>query len=251
MGFHLNAEPWAEKDLPTDREEILDAGHQIASDVLQNWKRGKLYSFKNPNGQDFQVQTFHTYHGPEYWLSRLSKHTIDETLYEKIVYYLNGSERTETGEWIMPDRTRRSRLEKEYIEVLSDCEILKLTDSGWTLVNLEYNLGKPLSIRDFSEWVYPIAPYIDNTGLEVSIVVSLNAQVPMKQSSVEKNHTAAYYASVERLSYDRNTKQLEWLMCTTSDAGGNVPKWIQNATIAKTVAKDVPFLFNFLNTKQT
>lgn len=35
-------------------------------------------------------------------------------------------------------------------------------------------------------------------------------------------------------------------MVTTNDAGGNVPKWLQNATIAKTVAKDVPYLFDYI-----
>lgn len=170
--------------------------------------------------------------------------------YERIVYYLNGSERAKDGQWELKDRSKRSRLEKEYIEVLSDYEVLEITESGWVLVNLEYDLGKPLSIRDFNEWVYPIEPFTDSTtGIETSMVVSLNADIPMKQSSVEKNHTPAYYTSVERLCYDYTTEELEWLMCTTSDAGGNVPKWIQNATIANTVAKDVPYLFEFLSKK--
>lgn len=247
MGFELSGNPVGETSLPDQRDEILAAGHAMASDVLSNWKKGKLYKFKSPQGQDLQVQTYHTYHGSDFWLSRQSRHVVDKPLYEKMVYYLNGSERDESGSWQMPDRTRRSQLEREYIEVLSDCSVLKQTPSGWVLVNLEYNLGKPLAIRDFNEWVYPIPPYVDAEGREVCMVVSLNADIAMKQSSIDKKHTPAYYTSVERLTYDPSTHELEWLMCTTSDAGGNVPKWMQNATIAKTVAKDVPYLFEFLN----
>lgn len=249
MVFQLVASPYKKADLPVSKDEILRVAQGMAGDVEKKWKKGKLYKFKNADGPDFQVQTYSTSHGSEFWLSRQSKHTVDKATYDRLVHYLNGSERTADDGWVLSNRATRSELEKEYIEVLSDYEILEITDSGWVLVNLEYDLGKPLSIRDFNEWVYPIEPFTDASGKETSMVVSLNADVPMKQSSVEKNHTPAYYASVERLCYDYKTQELEWLMCTTSDAGGNVPKWIQNATIAKTVAKDVPYLFEFLSNK--
>lgn len=250
MVFQLEASPCKRDDLPISKDDVLKVAQAMASNVEKEWKKGKLYKFKNANGQEFQVQTYSKSHGSEYWLSRRSKHKVDKATYERIVYYLNGSERAKDGQWELKDRSKRSRLEKEYIEVLSDYEVLEITESGWVLVNLEYDLGKPLSIRDFNEWVYPIEPFTDSTtGIETSMVVSLNADIPMKQSSVEKNHTPAYYTSVERLCYDYTTEELEWLMCTTSDAGGNVPKWIQNATIAKTVAKDVPYLFEFLSKK--
>lgn len=35
-----------------------------------------------------------------------------------------------------------------------------------------------------------------------------------------------------------------WLAAAA--AGGNIPKWLQNATIAKTVANDVPNFFDYL-----
>lgn len=246
MAFELVATPYRKQDLPVSRDEVLQVAQQMADGVEKGWKKGKLYKFKNPGGEEHQVQTYSVNHGSEFWLSRRSTHKISRETYDQIIRYLNGSERAEDDRWVLEDRTTRSRLEKEYIEVLSDFEILEVTSSGWVLVNLEYDLGKPLTIRDFNEWVYPIEPFTEAGGTETSMVVSLNADVPMKQSSVDKNHTPAYYVSVERLRYNYKTQELEWLMCTTSDAGGNVPKWIQNATIAKTVAKDVPYLFEFL-----
>lgn len=244
--FELTAEARAEEALPVDEAEIFAVGNALVDAVETTWKKGKLYNFSDPHGPELHVQTFHTYRGSEYWLCRQSRHQIDEPLYEKMVYYLNGSERGNGG-WTMPERARRSRLEKEYIEVLSACDVIKTTPSGWVLVNLEYDLGRPLAIRDFNQWVYAIPPRTSAQGAEVCMVVSLNAKVPMKQASLHKKHTPAYYVSVERLTYDRGLRQLEWTMCTSSDAGGNVPKWVQNATIAKTVARDVPYLFEFLH----
>lgn len=249
MVLKLSSTPFKKDDLPSDRDEILKAGESMARDVQKNWKKGKLYKFKNPDGMKIQVQTYFTHHGSEYWLSRVSKHKIDKKTYEKMLYYLNGSERSADNTWYMKDRSKRATLEVEYIEVLSKCEVLDRSDSGWVLVNLEYDLGKPLTIRDFNEWAYPIEPYMDENGKEASMVVSLNADQPMKPRAIENNHTPAYYVSVETLEYDYETQELVWLMCTTSDAGGNVPKWLQNATIAKTVAKDVPYLFDFLSKK--
>lgn len=249
MVLKLSSTPFKKDDLPSDKDEILKAGQYMARDVQKRWKKGKLYKFKNPDGMKYEVQTYYTNHGSEYWLSRVSKHKVDKKTYEKILYYLNGSERSADNTWFMKDRSKRSKLEVEYIEVLSKCEVLDRSDSGWILVNLEYDLGKPLTIREFNEWAYPIEPYMDENGKEASMVVSLNADQPMKPGSINNNHTPAYYVSVETLEYDYKTQELVWLMCTTSDAGGNVPKWLQNATIAKTVAKDVPYLFDFISKK--
>ncbi|QLG70272.1 hypothetical protein HG535_0A02100 [Zygotorulaspora mrakii] len=244
MGLKFTQSPVKKEDLPSDKNEIIKFSELMTEDVEKKWKKGKLYKFQGKKDRKFQVQTYSTTKGTDFWLSRVSKHKIDTALYDKVVYYLNGSERTEDNQWSMKDRTKRSKLEKEYIEVLDKVDIIEKLENGWNLVHIEYDLGKPLTIRDFNEWVYPVEPYTNDQGKEVSMIISLNAGHLDK--SLTTNHTPAYYVSVEKLEYDYNTNELLWLMVTTNDAGGNVPKWLQNATIAKTVSKDVPFLFDYI-----
>ncbi|EDO18305.1 hypothetical protein Kpol_1039p56 [Vanderwaltozyma polyspora DSM 70294] len=251
-GFQLSPQPYDNDELPTNKEEIKEVGEFMSRDVLKNWKKGKCYKFKTnkliKDKKDISVQTYNKHIDSDFWMSRVSHHKIDKDTYYKIVYYLNGSKKDpKTGKWVMKDRAFRSKMEKEYIEVLNKFEILEQTDSGWVLVNLEYELGKPLATREFNEWVYPIEPYKSKSSkLETSMIVCLVANRPLKESTIHENHTKAYYASVEKLEYDYEKEELIWTMCTTSDAGGNVPKFLQNATIAKTVAKDIPYLFDYI-----
>ena len=222
---------------------------------VKNWKKGKVYKFdlgeKNCTlDSKCEVQTYGQHIDGEYWLCRESQHRVDPEHYLRIVGVLNGSTPKHAaspfdGEWLLQDRTSRSRQEQQYIETLAVCHVNR-EHRGWVNVNLEYELGKPLSTREFNEWVYPVLPFrtTDDANVEVAMVVSLVAKDPIRD---HVHHTHAYYASVEQLRYNHATGVLTWTMCTSSDAGGNVPKWIQNATIAKTVAKDVPYLLTWLS----
>ena len=250
--FEITPHPFDNNELPSNKDEIRRAGETKCKDIAESWKKVKCYKFGGnklqKDGEDICVQTYTTTQDSGFWMSRISKHIVKKDTYFKLVRYLNGSNyNLETKKWVLTDRAYRLRLEIEYIEVLNKFEILEETDSGWILVNLEYELGKPLTTREFNEWVYPIEPYIsEETGLETSMVVCLRANRPLKESTIYKRHTMAYYASVEKLEYDYKNGSLTWTMCTSSDAGGNVPKWLQNATISKTVAKDVPYLFDYV-----
>ncbi|CCE61325.1 hypothetical protein TPHA_0A02420 [Tetrapisispora phaffii CBS 4417] len=249
--LRISSKPFKEAELPKDKIELINAGLQMTRDVVTKWKKGKCYDFKNKNFQkdnkDIKVQCYSTTVDADYWLSRVSKHKIEKKVYEKILYYLVGVERNDKGEWVMEDRAKRSELELEYIEVLNKVEVMQRTESGWVLVNLEYELGKPLTTREFNEWVYPIEPFMnEETGIETSLIISLVADKPLKESTIHLNHTKAYYIGVEKLEYNYKTEDFTWTMCTSSDAGGNIPKFLQNATIAKTVSKDVPYMFDHL-----
>lgn len=176
-------------------------------------------------------------------MSRVSEHHLEPSVYEKVVLELNGSVKRDS-EWTLPDRSARSRREIDYIETLTRVDVLQTLESGWVAVNLEYELGKPLTTREFNEWVYVIEPAIrDGMSTETCFVVSVVADGELRDPVA---HTHAFYTSVECLEYDYKTKKLIWTMATTSDAGGNVPKWIQNTMIAKTVSKDVGYLFEWM-----
>ncbi|SCU90024.1 LAME_0E06700g1_1 [Lachancea meyersii CBS 8951] len=241
MPFDLTTKAYKKEDLPASQDEIVKASQELIDQVCTTWKKGKCFHYTlstNPtlDSDKVAVQTYHTNRNNEYWLSRVSEHKVDVSLYERLVKVLNGSVKEGTN-WILPDRTARSRVEKDYIETLNRVEIVETTESGWVGVNLEYELGKPLTTREFNEWVYVVPPSAtEEPDTETCMVVSVVADAPLRDSVA---HTHAVYASVETLDYNSKTQNLVWKMATTSDAGGNVPKWIQNTMIAKTVAKDV------------
>ncbi|CEP61578.1 uncharacterized protein LALA0_S03e06018g [Lachancea lanzarotensis] len=248
MSFKLDSVPYKKQDLPTTRDEIVTVSKKLIDEVCTSWKKGKSYHYTlktNPtlDSGKIEVKTYHTNRGREYWLSRVSEHHLDNSTYERLVKVLNGSEKKGT-QWVLPDNTARSHAEKEYIETLNRVEILETTPSGWVGVNLEYEMGKPLTTREFNEWVYVVPPFqTADPNVETGLVVSVVADAPMRDPIA---HTNAFYVSVESLDYNRESKKLVWKMATTSDAGGNVPKWIQNSMIAKTVSKDVSFMFEWL-----
>ncbi|SCV04581.1 LANO_0G11078g1_1 [Lachancea nothofagi CBS 11611] len=248
MPFELTARPFKKADLPTTQAEIVKEAKELIDQICVSWKKGKCYHNTlglNPtlDSDKVAVQTYYTNREKEYWLSRVSEHHLDAATYERLVKVLNGSVK-EGSHWELPDRTARSRIEIDYIETLTHVEVLETTDSGWVAVNLEYELGKPLTTREFNEWVYVVPPFkSSDNDIETSIVVSLVADAPLNDPVA---HTHATYASVETLEYNLKTEQLTWKMALTSDAGGNVPKWVQNSMIAKTVAKDVSYMLEWL-----
>ncbi|CUS21987.1 LAQU0S04e05578g1_1 [Lachancea quebecensis] len=246
MAFEITTQALRADQLPTHKADIASAAQELIDEVHSSWKKGKCYKYQlqhNPtlDTESVAVQTYSTTRAGEYWLSRVSEHRLEPAVYERLVKELNGSVRDGDG-WTLPDRSARSRREIDYIEVLSRVDVAQTLESGWVLVNLEYELGKPLTTREFNEWVYVLEPTRD-AQRERSFVVSVVADAPLHDSVA---HTPAVYASVEQLDYDYESQKLIWTMATTSDAGGNVPKWIQNTMIAKAVSKDVGYCFEWL-----
>lgn len=48
------------------------------------------------------------------------------------------------------------------------------------------------------------------------------------------------YVSVERVRELHDGAAVEWRMATSSDAGGNIPRFVTNASLPKSIAEDVP-----------
>lgn len=247
--MNIDTSPRSDNQLEENSQSIRKAAEDLIGSA-HTWKKGKLYRFDLPSvniTQDSKchVQTYGRHVNKDYWLCRESEHSMDAEHYRAIVDVLNGSQfDSTTASWSLPDRTARSTMEQNYIETLSQCKVMR-QHRGWVLVNLQYELGKPLATREFNEWVYPLLPAREGS-LETCYVVSLVSSDPIRDPH---NHTHAIYASVERLQYDFDSNVLTWSMCTASDAGGNVPKWIQNTTIARTVAKDVPYLITWMSSR--
>ncbi|SCU80463.1 LAMI_0B02498g1_1 [Lachancea mirantina] len=248
MTFKLTAKPVTRAQLPEDENSVIDVAESLFSDFSKKWKEGKCYKHKlafNPtlDGDEVAVQSYSANFEGEYWLCRSSTHHLRQETYVAMVRELNGSIRESQDQWSLPTRSFRSQREIDYIETLTKVDVLETTESGWVLVNLEYELGKPLTTREFNEWVYPVKPYKLANGKERSMVITVAADAPLRDPVA---HTHAVFSSVELLEYDYATETLKWTMGTASDAGGNVPKWVQNTMIAKTVSKDVSFFFEWL-----
>lgn len=61
----------------------------------------------------------------------------------------------------------------------------------------------------------------------------------------EKQHDEAHrvrgkYVSVERVKELNDGAAVEWRTATSSDAGGNIPRFVTNASLPKSLAEDVP-----------
>lgn len=102
---------------------------------------------------------------------------------------------------------------------------------------------------------------------------SPNNEVPdaIKQqilSTVPKNTIFAHYASVERVrllppaTADANAnanasaeRRIEWIMATTSDAGGQIPQWVQRSWtmggVPKAVVADVGLFLGWVDKKRS
>lgn len=237
----IDTNQYSSEQLPKSGEELWSAADSISKEVKDSWKKGKLYKFN----KGIEVQTYSTTKKGEQWLCRISKHKLSKPQYSKVLYTLLGVEEGPEGKWIMPDRSRRSIIEAQYIDVLKRVNVEEEVN-GWVRINSQYELSGPLAARDFNQWVYPMEPSKDANGVESSLVISLRANTDTKPENKAKGHVPAWYVSVERLEYNYTTSEFTWLNCSASDAGGNIPKWLQSATIAKTVAQDVPNLFDYL-----
>lgn len=63
--------------------------------------------------------------------------------------------------------------------------------------------------------------------------------MPEKQGS-EKSRVRGRYVSVELVRETDGGRAVEWRMATSSDAGGNIPRFVTNGSLSKSIAEDVP-----------
>jgi hypothetical protein len=147
-----------------------------------------------------------------------------------------------------------SKNETKYIEVLDKWEPIPLDsypgfaqhankeqlEREWVSIKAFYELGAPLTTREFNEFLF-VQPPVANDSTQTGYVIQLVADKALESSNVR-----GLYCSIERVRLLENG-ETEWIMCTTSDSGGNVPKWLQNSMISKSVSGDVPGFLNWLN----
>ncbi|KAI9924141.1 hypothetical protein MW887_007381 [Aspergillus wentii] len=193
--------------------------------------------------------------GKEFWVCRRSTHS-DEAV--------DGT--ASFAEFQDGLRVDHSEKEKEYtpsvtsVETLLEWSSLESIEGGWKGVDMHVNIITHtfhptflISPRTFINLI--ISAELPTTAAPGFVTVQIplicnpvdHVPKPLRDKitqSVPGNSIFATYASVERLlSLDKPSKQVEWIMATTSDAGGSIPQWIQRSWtmggVPKAVVADV------------
>lgn len=86
--------------------------------------------------------------------------------------------------------------------------------------------------REMAVWILTIQP---DPEVKQFFVISLPAS-----HAVEPHVTRAEYCAIEMVTYIEAESQVEWIMAQTSDARGNIPRWIQERSVTASVVGDVP-----------
>lgn len=255
MPFQFDTKEISVDSLPkATLQFVKDANDLIESITTKQWSKNKTYSYTLQNGTKEQVTTYGYTNKDtkEYWLSRVSSHSLDRYKFEDFVKYIVGVD-PETGK--IESVYKHTEYETEYIHVLSkwgkiplesypEYKHLRPDDKGhlekWGSIYAEYELGAPLTTRQFNEFILVIEPgYFSE---DTAFVIQLVSNKPS-----ESNHVKGVYCSIERIKLKKEDNTVEWIMATSSDSGGNVPKWLQNSMISKSVAGDVPSFLNWIN----
>lgn len=147
------------------------------------------------------------------------------------------------------DSESHTRYEKQYIHALQRYKVIEKNSNSITVL-LVYDIGPIFKKREFHVKItfqlpVPHSKFGGSEDEEISMVIS----EPVDGLEKESGTVLGSYRSVELLVYNRKKRTLQWDMCTSSNAGGCLPQWLQNLGIAKSISKDVPSFISFLKQK--
>ena len=209
----------------TPRQTLLTDAEQILKSV-PNWEAGKTYYEHTKH----VTNTCHDTFNGNYWCAR---HSILKGIpIDKFKSVIIGT--TEVG-------FTHSNHEPHYvheIELMQVSNIKTYEDNGWSFtIHAVYNFGFPLKKRLFNELVHT---YVYN---DRAIVVS----VPI---AGEIEGVLGSYVSVEEIKWGDGADSVEWTVATTSKAGGFIPDWVTKLSIGGAIAKDVPNVLAYIESKE-
>lgn len=221
------------------RDELFDK-YQVLIDSISQWPKLKTYNFKFPSEiaakskipEKLEVSTFHKLIDDQHWFARSCTIPQSYPHYLDIVTYITGS--SELG-------TTHSDYERGYIHELKhvECSNMKIEHDGWSyFLKAVYEFSFPVSNRVFYEWIHVYEIRND--------VYIISQSIPNQSTSAQVDGAVVgEYNSIEKLTI--HDDGLEWTMATVSDPSGRIPEWLTNATMPKTIAKDVPSVLLWIN----
>ncbi|KAI5963177.1 uncharacterized protein KGF55_002969 [Candida pseudojiufengensis] len=214
--------PLKEYSPDTPRQYLLEESEKIIKSI-PNWEKGKKY-FEDTS---YPVDTVHTTLNGNYWVARNTQlKNIDIEKFKKCII---GT--TEIG-------FTHSNHELNYVHPIKEMiveNLKKYDDNGWSyIIHALYEFGFPLTKRFFNQLV---EIYIAN---DRALIVS----VPIKG---KEDGVLGTYVSIEEIKWTSNS--VDWLVATTSSAGGLVPDFLTKLRLADELVKDVPEVLAYINSK--
>ncbi|KAK9456855.1 hypothetical protein V1511DRAFT_515505 [Dipodascopsis uninucleata] len=192
------------EDLPSS-DDIIQSARIIVDNVTNSWTRSRYFS-------ENKVTTYKTLLNGETWFARVSEHSESYDMFRKGIF------------------ENHSINELSYIPLLKDIRFVDGAPSGWQGIVATYSMPGPLKEREFPEWLYAVEP---DPNIHEFFIISIPAQLEVSKSAVR-----ARYVAIEQIKEMPNGK-FQWIAAQVSDAGGILPRWIQDLSIERVIATDV------------
>ncbi|WVR08098.1 hypothetical protein IAU60_005144 [Kwoniella sp. DSM 27419] len=142
-----------------------------------------------------------------------------------------------------------SENEREYIESCRETQCLHVYRPHVAEVwRLTYKTPPPTNPRTFVVLLLSrelkSGPKGERAFMNISIPFT-HPDCPEKVGA-EKSRVRGKYVSVERVTECEQGDKVEWRMATSSDAGGNIPRFVTNSSLPNSIAEDVPSFLGWM-----
>ncbi|KAL1408245.1 hypothetical protein Q8F55_005051 [Vanrija albida] len=172
--------------------------------------------------------------------------TVDLSAQERALHIMNSDPNN------LYERMRRGLLEyneREYIEACRETACLEVLQPHMAEIwRMTYVTPPPTSPRTFVVLLLSrelkSAPKGERSFMNISIPFSHPDCV--EKQGAEKSRVRGKYVSVELVREQDGGAQVEWRMATSSDAGGNIPRFVTNASLPSKIAEDVPSFLGWM-----
>lgn len=224
-----------------ERDTLLAESKTILKSVT-NWKPGKQFK-SNVIPETITTSTYFTTNirDNQFWCARES--LIPSAYKQKVIDCLIGT--ANIG-------STHSDHEVNYVEEFDSLKISNVTeypDGGWSYeLHANYKFGTiGISNRMFYESVHIYKfdksnqTEEDDKDTKCAYIISVPIDGPTGSFVIGKYH------SIEKISWsDNKDSDLKWIMATTSDAGGYLPRWLTNMILPGAISNDVPSVLKYI-----
>ncbi|KAI5956961.1 hypothetical protein KGF54_000580 [Candida jiufengensis] len=214
--------PLKEYSIDTPRQFLLEESEKILKSI-PNWEKGKSYY----QDTSYPVETSHKTIDGNYWCARETE--LKNIDVEKFKNCIIGT--TEIG-------FTHSNHELNYVHPIQEMivnDLKKYEDNGWSYtIHALYNFGFPLTKRYFNELVHV---FVAN---DRALIIS----VPIKG---KEDGVLGTYISIEEIKWTAHS--VNWIVATTSSAGGMIPDFLTKMSLGGELVKDVPEVLAYINSK--
>lgn len=229
--------------------ELLKQSKKILDSVETSWTKHKAQTVTVENyHQNIDIQTYSNHDlNHEYWCARSTNFTeFDEKskfeIYKKLDKYAIGS--------IDDIDAVHTVFEKQYVPTVNDYELIQINDFPGSnhqsiayFAKMYYKFGFPVKNRLFYQFTYVFKD--ETSGYVIQLPIDPN--LFHGDSAFNKDYVIGKYVSMERITYDKITGNVNWLMATIPAPGGMIPDFIVKMTTRGEICKDVPHFFNYVN----